>query len=131
MGTVLTVDDHLDTCHLVERLVRHLGHDVTCVESGGAAIAFLARRIPDLVILDVRMDGMSGLDVLGRMRDGLPTRDVPVVMYSAHDDDDLRRRCAALGASGYLLKNGTKLGLVEPTLRRLLPAGAGNPAATS
>jgi CheY-like chemotaxis protein len=62
--TVLVVDDHLDTCELLVRLLQLSGYLAVCVESGPAALDFLGRRKPDLMILDMKMPGMSGLDVL-------------------------------------------------------------------
>lgn len=104
MSTVLVVDDHPDQCTMLGRLLRYAGHDATCVMDGAAALEFMLRRQPDLVLLDVMLPGLSGYEVLATLRADDRTREVPVVMYSALSDPAARRRALDLGAQDYLVK---------------------------
>jgi two-component system sensor histidine kinase ChiS len=102
--TVLVVDDHLDTCELLVRLLQISGYLAVCVESGPEALAFLGRRKPDLMILDMMMPGMSGLDVLRAVRARPDAKDVPVLMYTANTDPEVARSAIDLGAQDCLVK---------------------------
>ena len=103
MATILIVDDHHSTCTLLGKLVGLHGHRGVCVESGGEALAYLEDHAVDLVILDVAMPGMSGLDVLRELGAEGRLPGLSVVMFSAderHRDESLR-----LGAVEYVLKH--------------------------
>jgi DNA-binding response OmpR family regulator len=88
-GRILFADDDPDNRDLVARLLRGRGgHDVTTVSDGESALAALARDPFDLVLLDVRMPGLSGFDVLNRIRKHPDWRAIPVVMISALGEED-------------------------------------------
>ncbi len=72
-------------------------------ESGEALLAMLGVEPVDVVLLDVRMPGMSGLEALRRITQDFPQ--VRVIILSMHDDPAYVRRAIELGASGYLLKS--------------------------
>jgi CheY-like chemotaxis protein len=95
MSLVLVVDDHVDTAHALASVIRKLGPSAECVHSGEATLAFIAARRPDLIILDVCMPHMDGIQTLSRLRGTAAGRDVPVAMYTALTDpathDDARR----------------------------------------
>jgi len=105
MIRVVLADDH--------RIVREglrmlLGHDdeieiVGEVEDGADLLALLEEIETDVVVLDVRMPGISGLEVLESLHDR--RQDVRVVILTMHDDPVYLRRAVELGAAGYLLKN--------------------------
>ena len=91
------------------------GHRVECVESGEAALACLAARAFDVVLLDLRMPGLGGLETLRRIREaGLPCE---VVVLTGQPDYDDCVAAMKLGAFHYLRKP-TEPALIEDTLRR-------------
>ena len=98
---VLVVDDHLDTCYALTRLLDRNGYRVECVHTGYAAIASMRKRSPSLVILDQMMPGMSGTEVLRAMRGSDQLRHVPVLVFSgiASSDEALKA-----GATEFLSK---------------------------
>lgn len=98
MALVLIVDDDPLVGSALAMLVKGLGHAHTLVCDGVAALAFLRVERADLVILDVRMPGMSGFDVLRGMNG-----DVPVIMFSA--DKDARDEALSLGAVAFVEKH--------------------------
>ncbi len=103
-GCVLIVDDDIGTGRLLALLVRHLGHEAAHVDSGGKALDYLSDHHPDLVILDVMMPGIDGLEVLSRMRQNPSTAEVPVVMFSALADPQFRQTAKSRGANDYWVK---------------------------
>ena len=106
MATILVVDDHDDTRDAVALVLRRLEYDVACESGGGAATAYLARHVPDLVLLDVSMPGVDGLQVLRTLRADPRTARLPVVVFTAYDDDGMRRAAADAGATDYWVKAG-------------------------
>jgi len=103
-GCVLIVDDDIGTGRLLALLVRHLGHNAAHVDRGGKALEYLTDHHPDLVILDVMMPGIDGLEVLARMRQNPSTAEVPVVMFSALADPQFRQTAKMRGANDYWVK---------------------------
>ena len=75
------------------------------------AVEAVTNLRPDLVLMDVRMDGGDGLNALGRMK--LDHPDLPIVLYSAYDNPTYIARAVALGASGYVLKSASRQRLHE------------------
>jgi CheY-like chemotaxis protein len=104
MLPILIVDDYPDLCTMMIRLLERCGHEATAVEDGAAALRFVRDTPPAMVLLDLMMPDMTGFDVLRAMRADPRTRDVPVVMYTAMDDANLRRQAMEMGAQDYLVK---------------------------
>jgi class 3 adenylate cyclase len=80
------------------------GYRVSAAESGAAALALSAAGGFDLVLLDLMMPGMSGFEVLCRLKADAGTRHIPVIMISALDELDSTVRCIEAGAEDYLPK---------------------------
>jgi CheY-like chemotaxis protein len=112
------VDDNEDHRFLTRRAIGQLkpAHDVEVVmaASGGEALGIAsATPRPDLVLLDVKMPGTDGFEVLKRLRDEPSTRDLWVVMFSSSENDADQARATALGASGFVTKPLDARGFVE------------------
>ena len=120
-GSVLIVDDDTGSGRLLAVLVRHLGHDATYVNSGGKALDYMGSHRPDLVILDLMMPGMDGLEVLRRMRQDPRTHEVPVVMFSALADPQFRKSACEQGANDYWVKASIDFAQLEQRLEEYLP----------
>jgi two-component system sensor histidine kinase ChiS len=102
--TVVVVDDEQETAEMIAEMVRLSGYQVVLSSGGDPAIHRIAKEKPDLVILDVMMPGMSGLDMLRFMRRDPRLVHIPVVLVSARDRiEDIQAGMAA-GASLYLTK---------------------------
>lgn len=110
---VLIVDDHL----IVRQGLRSIMErepDISVVGefgSGEEALAQVAALAPDVAIVDVRMPGMSGVDLCRRLRDVAPK--TAVVMLTSFLNEELVRECIQAGARGYLLKDVGDLDLVR------------------
>ena len=103
-GVILVVDDNASNRELLERRLAREGHQVHTAADGGEALAALAKRPVDLVLLDVLMPGRSGADVLREMKADAELREIPVLMISALDEMETVIRCIELGAEDYLAK---------------------------
>jgi CheY-like chemotaxis protein len=104
MANVLIVDDHPDTCRAMAMLVRRLGHHAVCRNSGRDALDYLASEPPNLVLLDLMMPEMDGLEVLRQIRADTRMDGVRVVLFSAVENPALRLQATQAGASDYWLK---------------------------
>ena len=105
MANVLIVDDDVDGCRPLGRLLEVVGHKPFFAHDGNAAIALLDQCRPDMVLLDVMMPGVNGLDVLKTIRSHPEFKDLPVVIYSALNDKQTVERALASGAQNYLVKS--------------------------
>jgi diguanylate cyclase (GGDEF)-like protein len=99
---VLVVDDDPDICRLFQSWLSGRGYRVETVSSGEAALTDLERNPPDLVFLDVQMPGMSGLQVLEKMRERSP--DTVVILSTAFSSEALAIDALRRGADDYLRK---------------------------
>jgi class 3 adenylate cyclase/CheY-like chemotaxis protein len=104
-GRVLVVDDNPSIRDLLSRRLTHAGHQVTTTADGAAALGLVAADPPDLVLLDIMMPGMSGFEVLCRLKADPGTEQVPVIMISALDEIDSVVRCIEAGAEDFLPKD--------------------------
>ena len=103
-GSILIVDDEVNNRSVLERHLERQGYDVTCASDGESALAEVRGRSYDVVLLDVRMPGMDGREVLQRMKHDVASRDIPVVMISAADDLSTIAACIEAGADDFLPK---------------------------
>ncbi|HJU15986.1 MAG TPA: adenylate/guanylate cyclase domain-containing protein [Stellaceae bacterium] len=101
---ILIVDDNAANRDLLSRRLKREGHRVSLAESGAAALALAASGDLDLVLLDLMMPGISGFEVLRRLKAAEATRHIPVVMISALDEIDSIVRSIEAGAEDYLPK---------------------------
>ncbi|MEU5941102.1 response regulator transcription factor [Micromonospora sp. NPDC047548] len=122
---VLVVDDDRTVSDVVCRYLEHAGYQVDHVGDGAAALATVAAAPPQLVVLDVMLPGLDGLEVCRRLRerpDG-----VPIVMLTARGDEADRILGLQLGADDYLSKPFSPRELVL-RVRSVLRRAGGEPA---
>lgn len=98
---VLVVDDDEKITSFLRRALAYEGYQVDVAHSGAAALAQALRSPPDIVVLDVMMPGLDGLEVCRRLRAG---GDVPVLMLTARDEVADRVQGLDAGADDYLAK---------------------------
>jgi CheY-like chemotaxis protein len=77
---VLVVDDDKAFCETIARCLAQRGYDVVCADSGDAAAEAIADSAPDVILTDVRMPGMDGIDLMNWLRD--QELDIPVIVFS-------------------------------------------------
>ncbi|MFJ9174333.1 response regulator transcription factor [Streptomyces sp. NPDC102360] len=121
-GRVLVVDDDPTVAEVVAGYLDRAGYRVDRADDGPTALARAAAHRPDLVVLDLMLPGMDGLEVCRRMRERGP---VPVIMLTARGDEDDRILGLEVGADDYVTKPFSPRELVlrvESVLRRARPA---------
>jgi CheY-like chemotaxis protein len=105
---ILIVDDHTDTTHPLRLLLKRYGYDAESVATGEEAIRRMRANRPQLVLLDVMMPGMSGMEVLRTIKADPALRDIPVLMYSAGINIAHKEEARKLGAREWLTKGQVK-----------------------
>jgi DNA-binding NarL/FixJ family response regulator len=108
---LLIVDDH-EVIRMGLRLMLEGTQLKIAAEATTAAEALAAveKSVPDVVLMDIRMEGGDGLNALGRMK--LDFADLPIVLFSAYDNPTYIARAVALGAAGYVLKSAPREKLI-------------------
>ncbi len=127
-GKILVVDDDRLVLATVSHGLAQAGYEVIDADNGDEAILLARQHRPDLALLDIRMEGMSGFDVAAYLRDNLK---VPFMFLSAFADDETLQKVKALGAVAYLVKP-LDIGQILPTVAAAmtrLPARQAQPAA--
>ena len=101
---VLVVEDDRDIAELVERYLARAGHVVTVVDAGDAALDQVRTRIPDLILLDLMLPGVDGLEVCRALRRSPQTRAMPIIMLTARTEEADRIAGLDTGADDYVTK---------------------------
>ena len=122
MGRVLIVDDEPQACVMMARLMKHFGHDSVCRSGGQEALDYLGTSPVDLLILDVMMPGMDGMQVLARVRSEPRLAALPVVMFSAVSDRGFIEDAMRRGANDYWVKASFDFGQLKDRLEKLIPS---------
>ena len=117
--TVLIVDDDFNIRELITLILTQAGYQVASASSGEVALDMMRRTRFSLVLLDVHMPRMSGLDVLGKM--GRLLHAPPVLMVSANCAAETVSEAVGLGCSGYIGKPFAPATLLERVRRALAP----------
>ncbi|PCG84901.1 DNA-binding response regulator [Streptomyces sp. WZ.A104] len=126
---VLVVDDDLTVAEVVAGYLSRAGYEVIRADDGPAALECAALHRPDLVVLDLMLPGMDGLEVCRRLRAEGP---VPVIMLTARGDEEDRILGLEVGADDYVTKPFSPRELVlrvESVLRRSRTGPASDPGA--
>lgn len=118
---ILLVDDHAIVREGLKRLLEGTGWSIAEAESGFAALEWLRREAFDLAIIDLSMPGMSGLDLLHRMRADFAR--LGVLVLSMHAEEQYAMRAFKAGANGYVTKDSAARELVT-AVRKVAAGGA-------
>jgi adenylate cyclase len=119
---VLVVDDDEAITEAVQKILSAEGFEVATALDGETAIEQVATFKPDLIVLDLKLPGISGYDVMRQLKSVEHSKSTPIVVLTASDLGRGRAKSLALGASEYLTKPFSKTEFLE-TLKGLL-AGA-------
>jgi DNA-binding response OmpR family regulator len=123
-GRVLVVEDDLEIADVLRRSLRHEGHDVRTAGDGVVALEAAEEFVPDLVILDLGLPRLDGVEVCRRLRE---EADVPILILTARTDTEDRVEGLDSGADDYLVKPFELKELLARTralLRRRPPRGS-------
>lgn len=110
---LLVVDDQPTNIQIVARLLGRMGFEIMPATDGEQALKRLGARRPDLILLDVLMEGMDGFEVCQRIRANSDWADIPVIFLSAADDKELTVRALEAGGVDYVTKPFNQAELVS------------------
>ncbi len=102
MSKILIVDDNASVCHLLECFLQEMDHDIIVSHSGEDALEKVKSLKPDIMLLDIKMEGIGGMEVLKRVR--LFDKDIGIIMISALIDEATCKEALENGADEYITK---------------------------
>jgi len=103
-ATVLVVDDIIDVAETIERTLRRAGHETMVAYRGADALEIVRQKHPDLVVLDIMMPGMSGIEVCQHMRANADSAQIPILFLTAKSEISDKIEGFEAGADDYLTK---------------------------
>lgn len=104
MKKLLLIEDSEDLAHLYSKKLCLEGWDVIICHDGSEAIQTATRQSFDMIILDLMLPGISGIDVLEQLRTESSTIKVPIIVYTNFGDNFNREKALSYGADEFLLK---------------------------
>jgi CheY-like chemotaxis protein len=103
-AVVLIVEDNARNLKLVRDVLGHAGYSILEACDGEAGVALARSALPDLILMDVNLPGMTGVEALALLRASPVTAEIPVAALTAYAMKDDRARLLAAGFDGYLEK---------------------------
>lgn len=116
---IWVVDDHADTAELVVNVLRRRGVAAEAFEDANKVLEALELRCPELLILDVMMPVIDGIELLRRLRSDTRWKDIPVIIYSADFTKSRMEEAMGLGASAYFVKGAVGFGAILNAVSKL------------
>lgn len=116
---VLLVDDNEDCRIIYGSTLRHAGYTVRTAEDGLECLASAEEKLPDLILLDIGMPRMDGMEALGRLKENPRTQGIPVVAVSARVGKDQHEKVLRAGFSEVLLKPITPADILASVQRHV------------
>lgn len=101
---VFIVDDEADIRDLLARALEAAGFEAVCIASGLDMMKRLRERTPDLILLDIMMSWVSGIELCRTLKNEATFRHIPVVIITAHHRTEIESKVAECGADGCLYK---------------------------
>lgn len=105
VGKILVVDDDVSLVHVSKLILEDIGYSVAGAYSGPQALQMIEEDMPDLILLDVMMPGMSGLEVCQKIRSQYVSPAPYILMYTADDREITRQNCLDAGANDLVTKD--------------------------
>jgi len=118
MPKILVIDDQPDVRTLTDMLLKHLGYDVVLADNGWRGLELYRREHPDVIVLDLIMPGMDGIEVLKQIRSVDLTQ--AVIVVTGNSNPETEREVRALGVSEFIIKGSSAMHSLGDTLTRLL-----------
>jgi two-component system, cell cycle response regulator DivK len=101
---ILYVEDNYENKLFVRRVIESMGHEMLEAETGLDSLAIATDRMPDLILMDVNIPGMDGLETTARFKQNPQLAHIPIVALTANAMKGDRERCLAAGCNGYMQK---------------------------
>jgi two-component system, cell cycle response regulator DivK len=101
---ILYVEDNFENKLFVRRVIESMGHDMLEAENGLDSLVIAAEKVPDLILMDVNIPGMDGLETTAKMKQNPRLSHIPVIALTANAMKGDKERCLAAGCDGYMQK---------------------------
>ena len=101
---ILYVEDNFENKLFVRRVIESMGHEMVEAENGLDSLVMAAEKVPDLILMDVNIPGMDGLETTAKMKQNPRLSHVPVIALTANAMKGDKERCLAAGCDGYMQK---------------------------
>ena len=127
---IIVVEDEADILEVLEFNLAQDGFDVLCSQEGEKGLELIRREKPDLVLLDLMLPDLDGLEICRRLKSDAATQDIPIVMVTAKGKESDIVLGLGLGADDYITKPfnvGELIARVKAVLRRAAAAREGAP----
>ena len=128
MSRILIIEDHPDNMELAVFLLNTAGHVVYSATDAEEGLALAQKQLPDLILMDIQLPGMDGLEATRLLKGGVATAGIPVIALTALAMMGDEQRIRAAGCDGYIGKPigiQTFLATVAAHLQRRPPPGEG------
>ncbi|MBI5242709.1 MAG: response regulator [Elusimicrobia bacterium] len=102
--TVLVADDDVVVRALIGNVLESAGYRILDAGNGREAVDMAAGELPDIIVMDLGMPMMTGIAAIAALRAEPKTRQIPILVCSAHDSFDNVDQCAALGVKDFIVK---------------------------
>lgn len=119
VARVLVVEDHPDIGDLMRAALRRVGIDATLVTSGEAALKTVRQAPFDLILLDIALPGMNGLEVCRELKADPQLKDIPVIFVSGQNSPENKQEADQLGAVDFIEKPVTLLHFLSRVMGQL------------
>ena len=117
--TILVVDDSRVMRSTIAQAIQSIGVEALQAENGEEGVKVASRHIPNLILMDLRMPGIDGLEACRRLKENEMLKNIPVIMVTVESEESLVREAIRAGASDYIIKPVHYKELIEK-LRRYL-----------
>ena len=101
---ILYVEDNFENKLFVRRVIESMGHEMLEAETGYQSLDMAAERPPDLILMDINIPGMDGLETTVKFKESSDLSHIPVIALTANAMKGDRERCLKAGCDGYLQK---------------------------
>jgi len=101
---ILYVEDNFENKLFVRRVIESMGHEMVEAENGLDSLVMAAEKVPDLILMDVNIPGMDGLETTAKMKQNPRLSHIPVIALTANAMKGDKERCLAAGCDGYMQK---------------------------
>jgi CheY-like chemotaxis protein len=112
-GTVLLIEDHEFQRRIQSKILTEEGFSVVTAATSAEALSLLRTLRPTLILIDIELPGMNGLEILKRLRSTAVFKTTPVIMLSGSNQKDIVMQSMKTGATGFIAKPFDRKTLVE------------------
>lgn len=105
MNKILIIEDDEMMCKMYTKILSYEGFEVLNALDGVAGLAAAKKDLPSLILLDIMMPKMDGLQVLEKLKEDATTKDIPVVLLTNLGSETVINQAFSIGANGYLIKS--------------------------